>query len=99
MRLIDADALKAQFRTNEGASILGHCVSRLVKADTMVDHTPTIDAVPVVRCRDCKKSMLWRMPTDKVIGECLIRKMNSEDEQFCMVGADDFCSYGERRSE
>lgn len=48
---------------------------------------------------DCRNSMLWRKPTDTVIGECLIRKMNSEDEEFCQVGADDFCSYGERRSD
>ena len=56
-----------------------------------------VDIVEVVRCKDCKQSMLWRKPTDKVIGECFIRKMNSEDEQFYMVGADDFCSYGKRR--
>lgn len=53
----------------------------------------------LVRCKDCRNSMLWRKPTDKVIGECFIRKMNSDDEQFCMVGADDFCSYGERRAD
>jgi hypothetical protein len=64
------------------------------------DHfAPAADVVAVVRCRDCRNSMLWRKPTDTVIGECLIRKMHSEDEVFCQVGADDFCSYGERRGE
>lgn len=58
-----------------------------------------VDAVEVVRCKDCKYSMLWRKPTDGVIGDCWIRKMNSDDEQFPMVGAYDFCSYGERREE
>lgn len=57
------------------------------------------DVVAVVRCKDCRNSMLWRKPTDTVIGECLIRKMHSEDEEFCQVGADDFCSYGERRGD
>lgn len=57
------------------------------------------DVVAVVRCKDCRNSMLWRKPTDTVIGECFIRKMNSEDEVFCQVGADDFCSYGERRND
>ncbi len=69
----------------------------LRKALKCINDAPPIDAVPVVRCKDCKYSMLWRKPTDKVIGDCYIRKMNSENEQFCMVGADDFCSYGERR--
>ena len=64
-----------------------------------IEAMPTVDAVEVVRCKDCKQLMLWCKPTDKVIGECFIRKMNSEDEQFCMVGADDFCSYGERKDD
>jgi hypothetical protein len=62
-----------------------------------IENAPAVDAVEVVRCKDCKMCMLWRKPTDTVIGECRIRKMNSEDEEFCMVGADDFCSYGERK--
>ena len=60
---------------------------------------PATDVVEVVRCKDCKHSMLWRNPSGGAIGDCFIRKMNSEDEQFCTVGADDFCSYGERRGE
>ena len=65
----------------------------------VVRKLPAVDAVEVVRCKDCKYSMLWRKPTDEVIGDCWIRKMNSDDEQFPMVGADDFCSYGKRREE
>lgn len=64
-----------------------------------INNLPAADVVAVVRCKDCRNSMLWRKPTDTVIGECLIRKMNSEDEEFCQVGADDFCSYGERRGD
>lgn len=56
------------------------------------------ELVEVCLCKDCKHSMLWRKPTDKVIGECAIRKWNSDTEEFCQVGADDFCSYGERRA-
>ena len=90
MRLIDADVLKAQFRTNEGASILGHCVSRLVKADTMVDDMPTIDAVPVVRCKDCKHYENHKL---KVYENCV------RNERYIPVLPNDFCSYGERRSD
>lgn len=95
MRLIDADALKKK------ATMMGKCLRPMVTAFSMsvsthdIDDAPTVDAVPVVRCKDCKYSMLWRKPTDRTIGECYFRVMYSDDEQFRMVGADDFCSYGE----
>ena len=71
----------------------------LESAIAQVKKAPAVDAVEVVRCKGCKHNMLWRKPTDKVIGECAIRKWNSDDEQFCQIGADDFCSYGERRAD
>ena len=58
---------------------------------------PAADAVEVVRCRDCKYAMLLIKPEGNLIADCRIRKMNSEDERFCMVRGDDFCSFGERR--
>lgn len=96
-RLIDANALgRDSFHIMcEGED--GEAFERCVVDWDDIETAPTIDAVEVVRCKDCKQLMLWCKPTDKVIGECFIRKMNSEDEQFCMVGADDFCSYGERK--
>ena len=63
----------------------------------VIASVPAVDAVEVVRCKDCKYSMLWRKPTAKAVGECWIRKMNSEDEQFALVDAEDFCSLGKRR--
>ena len=54
MRLIDANALmKTVF--NDVVLVDGEvkCVG-LILAET-VDKAPTIDAVPVVRCRDCRK--------------------------------------------
>lgn len=83
-----------------------HVLSEMLlsgKFDFLLDEThcinPAADVVEVVRCKECKYSMLWRKPHEKVIGECSIRKWNSDDEQFCMVGDDDFCSYGERRCD
>lgn len=53
---------------------------------------PTVDAVEVVRCRECKNYKL--------------NKYSGEDDMWCMCWSDwlptepdDFCSYGERRSE
>lgn len=65
----------------------------------LIEDAPLVDAVKVVRCGDCKYAMLLRKPEGKLIADCRIRKMNSEDEQFCMVSGDDFCSFGERREE
>lgn len=55
---------------------------------TYVDLAPTVDAVPVVRCKDCANGM---MSDD---GKYII---------CCTLGVgmefDDFCSYGERKDE
>lgn len=55
--------------------------------------------VSVVRCRDCKHCMLWNNATEKGIGDCRIRIMNSDCVDFVAVRDNDFCSYGERRCE
>lgn len=48
MRLIDADKLERQeFDGNE------YCFDYVDAED--IDNAPTVDAVPVVRCRDCRK--------------------------------------------
>ena len=88
-RLIDADALLDYFR-NE------HHESEVIEA---VKDAPTIDAVPVVRCKDCKhyKSTLF----------CNFHKHRVEKIGTCtrysfgwgpsMAKPGDFCSYGERK--
>ena len=56
MRLIDADALKARIMTDVpgfmdgGSSITKAFIMAMVGTKSA---TPTIDAVPVVRCKDC----------------------------------------------
>ena len=104
MRLIDADALKDVLARHLNAPDVqnGHLLRQWMRVVTnscitLLDKAPTIDAVEVVRCKDCKYSMMWCKQNGKVIGACWIRKMNSEDGQFCLVGQDEFCSYGERR--
>lgn len=53
-RLIDADGLKVALRTEDGAKALGHSVYRLFYVDDIIDQQPTVDAVEVVRCGECK---------------------------------------------
>ena len=88
MKLIDADALLKQIaedsRRNEGwyGDTWGFI-------NTIKD-APTIDAVPVVRCRDCK-SIGPLSPTDDY---------NTCKHKRAMVYApvDGFCCWGERRA-
>lgn len=54
-------------------------------------NTPTVDAQPVVRCKDCK---YLRIDEDFVTGRyCALRNVNGG--RFCKD--DDFCSYGRRK--
>lgn len=94
MRLIDADALQALFNV-VSTSLLGdaelckdteHMVRAFIMTTEMIQDAPTIDAVPVVRCKDCK----YYKPDEYEFG-C--------DYGLPCVKADDFCSYGERRTD
>ena len=64
------------------------------------EQAPIIDAVPVVRCRECKhfrhygKTSLLINGKNIKAGWC--QRRISYDEEYRMT-ADDFCSYGERK--
>lgn len=64
----------------------------LMRVKSMVSAAPIIDAVPVVRCKDC---VHWDDDPDTYgadygpKGKCM--------KSFETMRADDFCSYGERR--
>lgn len=56
MRLVDADWVLAHIKpyepTDENWAVTGGTAIRLIKK--AIDNAPTVDAVPVVRCKDCK---------------------------------------------
>ena len=54
----------------------------------MVDDAPTVDAVEVVRCKDCK----WFKKGTPFRHEC-----NNICAGMFYVRQEDFCSYGERK--
>lgn len=82
MRLIDADALVEAIK-DYPYGFRGMIVCDIAKQ-------PTIDAVPVVRCKDCKHSEHWYR--DK-------RRCFLWHEVGIGVFEDGFCSYGERSEE
>lgn len=56
VRPIDANALKDQaVEVDIVTPPHNHYCSELVVFDYDIDEAPTIDAVPVVRCKDCKE--------------------------------------------
>jgi len=60
-------------------------LSGFIEAKLMLDHAPTVDAVPVVRCKDCKHYQHDAfLDHDWCDGRC--------------VTPDYFCADGERRS-
>ena len=92
MRLIDADTLMDVIRqheyrlaTKQGSIDYGMFTLGIQQA---VDEQQTIDAVPVIRCRECR----YRF------------KNNGHDKSGCPIidaniwmDDDDFCSHGERK--
>ena len=87
MRLIDADALKKEL-----AKRTPHFAQRieLTPCFEAIRDAPTVDAVPVVRCKDCNHCKPWYRDR----GLCLIW-----GETGASVFLDGFCSYGERKTE
>ena len=88
MRLIDADALKyrRQFR-------IGYPVEYLGKCDILA--APTIDAVPVTRCKDCR--YLNTINDPKLYAHC--PKTNTVFLPFDLDTREHFCSLGHRKIE
>ena len=99
MRLVDADNLKQEL-TAERDSKNGYSnwdwgySGGLLNAIEKVVAAPTVDAVEVVRCKDCKHFDMQRM-------ECQCDAIASDNEggadYTINFYLDDFCSYGERR--
>ena len=84
MRLIDADALMDE-ANSDGA--YGYVDAK------QISESPTVDAVPVVRCEKCEH---WVKNDD---GQCvcaLFDIANSYGEPV-VTKPDDFCSYGKRK--
>lgn len=84
-RLIDADKLltNAIAITNSKGQVTWSAVSTI---DILT--APTVDAVEVVRCRDCKH---YEIHKPKVLENC------ERNGYIVPMKPDDFCSYGERK--
>jgi len=89
-RLIDADALKNSI--DEHVYLVHHGFNETEYGCTqygihqIIDDAPTIDAVPVIRCKDCKHR-------DEETANC------TRFRKDWYVQSNSFCSWAERRGE
>ena len=94
MRLIDADALIKQLSNYELQESPWGFYGNLKTYEAIkgcidaIKEAPTVDAVEVVRCKECK----YRETCEKIIW--------FDIGKYKAIGSEiDFCSYGERRTE
>lgn len=104
-RLIDADALRTfliragQFlKAQDDKRTASHAIGKIIEH---IENMPTVDAVPVVRCKDCKNY-------DSEIAWCKIHSCFVDiDGDFCHPWASSdwkmfdgayYCADGERRA-
>ena len=97
MRLIDAQSFnkdlmeEASFRTRKAYDDSSVAEARgLIRACDLLKQQPTVDAISVVRCGECRHSTPHS--TDNTSIFCL-RGMN----RHLRMKKDDYCSHGERK--
>jgi hypothetical protein len=110
-RLIDADALKE--RAIRVSTVKEHTYFKAV-GTREIDKAPTVDAVEVVRCKDC---YFWHRHTEvnREYGDCFNYGTTKKEDGFCDKATPfnqdicdrcfsgsyrscDGCSYGERKN-
>ena len=97
-RIIDANALVENsdvfiMHTKEYGSI------EVIPVEQVGD-APTVEAVEVVRCKDCKhwhEETGWCTQHSHFIGRDSMACHPSQSSEWKMFNADDFCSCGERK--
>ena len=78
MRLIDADALKLDIACVYGSN---------PQYINWLNHAPTVDAVPVIRCKDCKH---W---------QCDDSESYCDELGIFNTDMNSYCSYAKRKEE
>lgn len=98
MRLIDADRLSEAIYDNVSAPY-EEAVWAKEDCLTEVYAAPTVDAVPVVRCRECKHHRDKNEQEQQYLVEDILicTSPDATDDCWNAVWPDHFCSYGKRK--
>ena len=98
-KLIDVDALKDAI-IDAGQSSKRYKIGEFWELNCreiyeVIDNVPTVDAVPVVRCRDCRYS---KSASDDEDGYyCLFFEQFFQKDGGTLFMSGDYCSHGERK--
>lgn len=87
-RYIDADKIDYKVIVVGEGEFAGY---RAVAYESDIDEMPTVDAVAVVRCKDCQWYSHKRA--------CPLAASGLSADCIKLPKEDDFCSYGERRTK
>ena len=91
MRLIDADALKRAFCNHcDGGDGDEPCTEPCVDIG-LIETAPTVDAVPVVRCKDCVYKKCVNDSNGEGLEYCGL--------MFCIITDNFYCGHGERKED
>ena len=85
MRFIDADSAKRTYTKD-----MFDTEEDFERDNDVLDYEPTVDAVVVTRCKDCKN-----LVNTTINANCFLICDISDME----IAPEDFCSHGERREE
>lgn len=102
-KYIDADALKMDLysiiKADHGYTT--DVLAGLMIAERVIDNAQTVDAVEVVRCRDCKHCREKDRSEAFVYCENVVICTNDEvtADGWLPVFENYFCAYGERRTD
>ena len=100
MRLIDADKLEAAIQGTASDVAMNapyepewftRLAQRQVEILNIVDEMPTVDAVPVVRCKDCR---FWSDGVPGCTDHVKVCKIG-----FYMIHENGYCVHGERKKK
>ena len=104
MRLIDADAFRKEIEVDK----YGNINTTITKLNIAMERS-TVDAVPVVRCKECRyfhenvfgDEIGLGKPYDcLIVGHCCCEFWGRKDDgSMAQTSPEGFCSFGERRSE
>ena len=104
MRSIDADALVAELKWLQ-SQVSSTSAMEIAEYIDRINAQPTVDAVEVVRCRECRwsRGKDHREPTEtpkRLICQCFMNHhIPAPWGARLAVDPEHFCSYGERRND
>lgn len=106
MRLVDADVLKVKQQEDADLFIGDDTLSGKSRRDEALNavaniiNAPTVDAVPVVRCKDCKHKPIGTGVNHDIEFPDDVCPCKCEDDWYSWMPRDDFfCAWGERRKD